>query len=296
MGIRILLMTALALGFFAANSVLCRMALGDGNSDPYAFTILRLTSGALTLLVLYAGLQYRSAKKQGAVNLWQATVGAGSWCGGLSLFVYALCFSWAYLELETGTGALLLFGAVQITLIISTLWRGNRLRPQEWVGLLMAFSGLVYLMWPNLQTPAWKALVAMTLSGLAWGLYTLVGQKTRLPLVATMGNFIRSLAFCALLVAIAFAHMQISPKGIYLALLSGALASGLGYAIWYSALAGLSAIQAGVVQLLVPILAAIGGALFVFEPIELRLIIASIWVLGGIFFVLMAKTKMKSIV
>ncbi|BFM09939.1 DMT family transporter [Simiduia litorea] len=293
MATRILLMTALALCFFAANSVLCRMALGEGNSDPFGFTIIRLVSGALTLFILFAVLQRRSRIKP-KVNMWQSIAGEGTWWGGLSLFIYALCFSWAYVELETGTGALLLFGAVQLTLIIASLWRGQRLRTMEWFGLLVAFSGLVYLMWPNVQTPAWKALVAMSLSGLGWGLYTLLGQKARSPLAATMGNFVRSLPFCFVLALFAFSYMQVSVEGIYLALLSGALASGLGYAIWYGALAGLSAIQAGVVQLFVPVLAAIGGALFVFEPIELRLIVASIWVLGGIFIVLITKNKTPS--
>ena len=290
MGIRILLLTSLALCFFAANSVLCRMALSDSNIDAYSFSIIRLTSGAVALVILFS-LRHLSVQTRPNKKLIHTIAHSGSWLGGLSLSVYAFCFSWAYLSLETGTGALLLFGAVQVTLIATSLWRGQTLRFMEWLGLFIAFSGLVFLVLPNLQTPAWKALIAMTLSGLAWGIYTYLGQRAESPLRATMGNFIKALPFCILILIVTIQQSYVTVEGIYLALLSGALASGVGYAIWYSALTNLSAMQAGVVQLLVPILAAIGGALFVMEPITLRLAIAAVWVLGGIFIVLMAKNK-----
>lgn len=247
MPVRTLLATALAMLAFAGNSLLCRLALRDTALDPASFTGVRLLAGALTLwLLLRLGSQ--PAKK------------GGSWAGACALFVYAAGFSFAYRQLDTGVGALLLFGAVQLGMLLHGLRRGERLGAWGCGGLLLA--------------------------GLAWAVYSLLGRGAIDPLAATAGNFLRAIPLTLLLGLALAAHSQPDPLGLCYALLSGALTSGLGYAVWYSALRGLGSLQAATVQLSVPILAALAGALLLGEALSLRLVLAALAVLGGIALVL----------
>lgn len=288
--------TLLALIAFAANSVLCRLALGQQAIDAASFTLLRLLSGALVLMLILL-LRHHSRKKNHRQNSPSARSQAGSWLAASYLFGYAIAFSYAYNSLDTATGALILFGAVQLTMISVSLCRGERLRPTEWLGLSLAFGGFVYLSLPGLTTPALQGFVLMTLAGIAWGGYTLKGKGSRDPLADTAYNFGRTLPWLLVLVLVGIVlallsnneaslfkqlWQQISTKGIVLAIASGALASGIGYSLWYQALTSLSTSQAASVQLLVPVLAAFGGILFVDEAISLRLVVAALLILGGI--------------
>lgn len=209
------------------------------------------------------------------------------------LFLYAICFSYAYITLDTGTGALILFGSVQLSMILITLFKGTRLHATEWAGVLISFSGFVYLILPGISTPSLSGFILMTTAGIAWGIYTLVGRGSTNPLADTAQNFLRTLPFIIIIsiIAIFTNHdIQLSQKGIALAILSGAVASGIGYTIWYMALGGLTATQAAVVQLLVPVIAAAGGVIFVSEVITLRLAFSSVMILGGIFLVVVGRT------
>lgn len=273
MPVRTLLATALAMLAFAGNSLLCRLALRDTALDPASFTGVRLLAGALTLwLLLRLGSQ--PAKK------------GGSWAGACALFVYAAGFSFAYRQLDTGVGALLLFGAVQLGMLLHGLRRGERLGAWGCGGLLLALGGLVALLLPGAGAPAPGGAALMLLAGLAWSVYSLLGRGAVDPLAATAGNFLRAIPLALLLGLALAAHSQPDPLGLCYALLSGALTSGLGYAVWYSALRGLGSLQAATVQLSVPILAALAGALLLGEALSLRLVLAALAVLGGIALVL----------
>lgn len=273
MPVRTLLATALAMLAFAGNSLLCRLALRDTALDPASFTGVRLLAGALTLwLLLRLGSQ--PAKK------------GGSWAGACALFVYAAGFSFAYRQLDTGVGALLLFGAVQLGMLLHGLRRGERLGAWGCGGLLLALGGLVALLLPGAGAPAPGGAALMLLAGLAWAVYSLLGRGAVDPLAATAGNFLRAIPLALLLSLALVAHSQPDPLGLCYALLSGALTSGLGYAVWYSALRGLGSLQAATVQLSVPILAALAGALLLGEALSLRLALAAVAVLGGIALVL----------
>ncbi|WP_290698480.1 DMT family transporter [Amphritea sp.] len=274
------LFTAFALLAFAGNSVLCRLALGEQSIDAGSFTVIRLLSGILVLSLLW----YLMQRRKGAP---QDRTGRGSWGAATMLFLYALAFSYAYINLDTGTGALILFGAVQITMILISLFKGHRLLWVEWLGLLLAFSGFVYLLAPVVNTPGLWGFILMTVAGIAWGIYTLMGRESDNPLSDTHYNFFRTLPFVAvmLILILVSGEMNLTSKGIILAILSGAIASGIGYAVWYRALGGLSAVQAAVLQLLVPVIAALGGVLFTDEIISIRLMLASLLVLGGIMLV-----------
>lgn len=263
--------TTFAMIAFAANSVLCRYALQDLAIDAASFTSIRLLSGAICLLLLV------SIKNKGALQFRQ-----GSWVSALLLFLYAMAFSYAYISLNTGAGALILFAAVQLTMVIVTLLKGKMLTVFEWVGLFTAFSGLSYLLLPSATAPSWIGSLLMVLSGVAWGFYTLAGKGTINPLVSTANNFLRTIPFIVILFLFTFEKASMSNTGIILAITSGAVTSGFGYAIWYIAINGLTVTQAAVVQLSVPIIAAFGGVLFINEPITMQLIIASTLVLGGI--------------
>ena len=264
------LCTGLALVAFAANSVLCRLALGEGTIDAASFTTVRIASGALTLWLICA---------------W-TTSGAtrgGSWLSAACLFGYAAAFSFAYLSLDAGTGALILFGAVQVTMISVGLARGERPRRLEWIGLISAVAGLVYLMLPGFEnTPSLGGSLLMTSAGLAWGLYSLRGRTQTNPLTETTGNFIRATPAAVVCSLFALGSLEISTKGALLATASGALTSGLGYVVWYAAVRGLTATRAATVQLAVPILAALGGAALLAESISGRLVTAAVLVLGGV--------------
>ncbi len=272
-------LTFIALIAFASNSVLNRLALSDGSIDAASFTIFRLLSGAIVLFLI---LSIRKHKKPSSKT-------KGSWVSSLMLFTYAITFSVAYITLDTATGALILFAAVQISMILISLFKGTRLQLIEWIGMLGAFSGFVYLMFPDLGTPSFKGFVLMSIAGAAWGVYTLNGRGTQDALADTAYNFIRTIPFVVILVLLTFKNAHYSQQGILLAILSGAIASGIGYTIWYAALRGLSATQAAVVQLSVPVIAAIGGVVFVSEQITQRLVIAILLILGGILLVVLGK-------
>jgi drug/metabolite transporter (DMT)-like permease len=267
--LRVAGLTALALTAFAANSVLCRLALREGDMDPLGFTQLRLVSGAAMLAVL---VWWRRRSRPLA----------GDWPSALALFAYALAFSLAYVRLTTGTGALLLFGAVQMTMVACG-WRGGE-RWTSWqaLGSALAFAGLLWLVLPGLEAPAPGPAALMLLAGVAWGLYSWRGRGVLDPLRSTAGNFYRA-APLALLPCLAFLpQLRPDPLGAACAVLSGAIASGLGYAVWYAALPGLGPKAAANAQLSVPVLAALGGMAVLGEPVGWRWVIAAAAVLGGI--------------
>jgi drug/metabolite transporter (DMT)-like permease len=280
-----LFFTTCALIAFAANSVLCRLALGDETIDAASFTIIRLLSGTIALLVI---LKISKSIKNSKGNK-EAPASQGSWTAAFMLFLYAVTFSYAYISLDTGTGALILFGTVQITIILSTIFSGGRLHTAEWIGTLVAFSGFVYLVLPNVSTPSLSGFILMTISGIAWGIYTLKGRGSKKPLADTTKNFYLTTPLFIALALLTFQESDLSTEGVLLAIASGAIASGMGYTIWYIALGGLSATQAGVVQLLVPVIAAFGGVIFVSESISLRLTISALFILGGVLIVVLGR-------
>jgi drug/metabolite transporter (DMT)-like permease len=275
---RTLFATSLALIAFAANSILCRLALDGQSIDAASFAIIRLSSGAVALAVIcktVGGNQHSSSE--------------GKWPAALMLFLYAACFSFAYITLDTGTGALILFAAVQLTMIGVAVATGDRPHFMEWVGLLIAFSGFVYLVYPSVTTPSFAGFILMTVAGMSWGAYTILGKGSRNPLADTSRNFRFTLPFLIVLAVFAVQEAHVSPEGILWAVLSGALASGVGYTIWYMALAGLSTTQAATVQLMVPVLAAMGGWIFIGEAVSLRLAFSAAAILGGILLLVLGR-------
>jgi drug/metabolite transporter (DMT)-like permease len=267
--LRVSLLIVLAMLAFAGNSLLCRIALRDTGIDAATFTSVRLASGALLLAIL---LRTRGKRP---------TAG-GTWPMALMLFAYAAAFSFAYRDLTAATGALLLFGAVQLSMMGWGLWRGERLRGLRLVGLLLALAGLVALLMPGLTAPPPLAAALMIGAGVAWGAYSLLGRGAGDPVAATGGNFLRSIPFAALLSLAALDQQTADHTGLAYAVLSGALTSGLGYVLWYAALPALSATAAATIQLSVPAIAAIGGAMLLAEPLTARLLLASLAILGGI--------------
>ena len=262
-------LTSVTMIAFAANSVLCRLALSQTGVDPATFTLVRIGSGAAMLAAIAA-----VAGRGRAIG--------GSWRAALALFAYAAAFSFAYLSLPAGAGALILFGAVQATMVVTGLVRGEHLPPGQWLGLVAAIGGLIVLVAPGISAPPLVGAALMAAAGVAWGAYSILGRRTSDPLVATSGNFLRAVPM-ALALALAASVREAPPAlGIAYAVLSGAAASGLGYTIWYAALPGLSAVEAASVQLSVPVIAALGGAVFLAETISLRLALAAAAVLGGI--------------
>jgi len=276
--VKIVIFTGLALIAFAANSVLCRLALGERAIDASSFTIIRLLSGAVVLMVILSVNRNR-----------QGSSAKGSWHAGLMLFLYAVSFSFAYITLNTGTGALILFGSVQITMIMFSLISGTKLHAVEWTGVVIAFTGFVYLVFPALATPSAAGFLLMTIAGIAWGVYTIMGRGSKDPLVDTAYNFFRTVPFVVILLIVTMKSSNYSSEGILLAVLSGGVTSGIGYTIWYTALGGLSALQAAVLQLLVPVIAAFGGVMFLSEDITLRLTIAAVLILGGVLLVVLSR-------
>jgi len=275
-----LVYTPLALIAFAANSVLCRLALGEKTIDAAGFTSIRLLSGAIVLLLILKLRRYENGSPT-----------QGSWPAAFMLFLYAAAFSFAYLTLNTGTGALILFGSVQITMILRSHLSGTRLLFIEWVGVVVAFSGIVYLVLPGVTAPSLTGFSLMTLAGVAWGLYTLEGRGSKNPLSDTSYNFLRSIPFVIVLGLFFFQDAHITRRGIILATLSGSITSGVGYTLWYIALRGLSATRAAVVQLSVPVIAGFGGVVFVAEPISLRLSLSALLTLGGILMVILGRVN-----
>ncbi len=264
------LCTASALVAFAANSVLCRLALGRAAIDAASFSTIRLASGSLALLLLCQGL------RSGPVGV------RGNWRSAALLFLYAVPFSFAYLSLSAGTGALILFGSVQATMLVAALGMGERPHPLHWLGLTLALGGLVVLVLPGLQAPAPAGAVLMAVGGISWGIYSLRGRSPAGPLVETTGNFIRALPLALAVSLLSVRHLHLSARGILLAVISGAIASGVGYVLWYAALKGLSAARAATVQLPVPVLVAAGGVIVLSESVSLRLVAAAILILGGV--------------
>jgi len=275
---RIVLLTTLAMVAFAGNSLLCRLALKDTGIDAASFTTIRLVSGALILWVVVR-------VKQGPRDT------GGDWWSAAALLVYAAGFSFAYLSLPAATGALLLFGAVQATMIGYGLWSGERLLRPQLLGLIMALWGLVGLLLPGLSAPPLVGSALMLSAGVAWGVYSLRGKGGGDPTNVTAGNFLRAAPVAILLSVLLHNDASLDMAGFGYAVLSGALASGLGYAIWYQVLPALKATKAATVQLSVPVIAALGGVVFLGEPISLRLALASVAILGGIALVILERRE-----
>jgi drug/metabolite transporter (DMT)-like permease len=274
-------LTAVAMLAFAANSLLCRLALQRGEIDPVSFAGVRLVSGAIMLAVI---VRFRSGRR---------APGHADWLAAAMLFAYVAFFSFAYLTLSAGTGALILFGAVQLTMFSVGLRSGEKFGPLAWLGLALAVAGLVYLVSPGIAAPPLVGAALMAIAGVAWGVYSLRGRGVADPLAATAGNFARAAPLALLMSAffIINARAYANEAGVALAIASGALTSGIGYVIWYAALSKLTAMRAATVQLSVPLIAAFGGVAFLSEAITPRLAAASATILGGIALVLTSKSR-----
>jgi len=274
--LRIITLTSLAMIAFAGNSLLCRIALKDTNINAASFTTIRLISGAVALWLIV--LIRRGSQP-----------GEGNWLSAFALFFYAAGFSFAYINLPAATGALLLFGAVQATMIGYGVFVGERLLKLQLVGLIFAFGGLIGLLLPGLSAPPLYSSVLMLAAGVAWGIYSLRGKGAADPTRVTAGNFLRAAPIAAVLSVLMLNSTSLDTNGILYAASSGALTSGVGYAIWYAALPALKATSAATVQLSVPVIAALGGAVFLGEPITLRLALASVAIIGGIALVILER-------
>ena len=269
---KVILLTALALTAFAANAVLCRLALDSGAIDPTSFTTIRLLSGAFVLALIF-----QFTKQSEGVSKPQ-----GSWISAINLTLYAITFSFGYLSVSSGTGALILFGAVQVTMLLAALKSGEKMKIHQWGGFAIAVAGLIYLVSPGVSAPDMKGAILMIISGITWAFYSLAGKSATTPIAMTAGNFLRA-ALLSLPIAIFFLDSQnYNQTGVILALTSGIITSGIAYIIWYRALALLSTTKAAILQLLVPPLASLGGVLFISEQFTTRLLIASILILGGV--------------
>ncbi|WP_296209960.1 EamA family transporter [Psychrobacter sp. UBA3480] len=288
--------TIIALIAFAANSLFCRMALAEGYIDAWSFTIIRLVSATACLGLIMAAHAYRLRRQTS--NHDNSTVHAilsdkGSWLSSLSLVIYALCFSIAYVELDTGTGALILFSAVQLTMIGWDIYKKEQLSALQWLAFVVAVAGFVYLMLPSAAIPSPLAAALMAMSGVAWGVYSIRGKSCVSPLRATGFNFVRSLVAVPILLLVGMTYLDdlglkninledITTEGVLLACASGAIASGLGYSIWYTAMPLLKNTQAAIVQLCVPVIAALLGVVFLSEQLTLPFIVASTVILGAV--------------
>jgi len=282
-----LLLTAVALVAFASNSILCRLALGAREIDAASFTLVRLMSGALTLLLVRAAVARRAAPKT------VTTATSGPWIPAALLFIYAAPFSFAYIRLSAGTGALILFACVQATMLIGAIRSGERFQWLEGIGLAIALAGLTYLVSPGLSAPSPLGSALMATAGVSWGLYSLRGRGSADPLGDTTLNFIWALPLALLVSLVAVRGTHLSARGIALATASGALASGLGYTIWFAALRGLTAIRAATVQLTVPVLAAAGGVLLLQESVTVRLLVSAALILGGVGLALTGRVRAR---
>lgn len=298
------LYTIIALIAFAANSLFCRMALAEGYIDAWNFTIIRLLSGALCLSIIMGVYSYNLRRNE--ATLKHPTSEAilsdrGSWLSSISLVVYALCFSIAYVELDTGTGALILFSAVQLTMIGWGIYKKEQLSALQWLAFIVAVAGFVYLMLPSAAVPSVLAATLMAISGVAWGIYSIRGKACVSPLRATGFNFLRSLFAIPLLLIMSMVYLKnislatISIEGILLSCASGAIASGMGYSVWYMAMPLLKSTQAAVVQLCVPVLAAMLGVVFLSEQLTINFIIASTVILGAVLIFILNKKTPKTV-
>jgi drug/metabolite transporter (DMT)-like permease len=273
---RMAALTSLTMLAFAGNSLLCRVALRDTAIDAASFTSIRLISGAVVLAALMFARSGRAA-------------GEGSWRAGALLFGYAAFFSFAYRQLSAATGALLLFGAVQTTMLGYGLLRGVRLGPAQLAGLFIAIAGLIYMLLPGLSSPPLTGSIFMICSGMAWGGYSLLGRGVKDPSAATAGNFLRAAPLAVALSLVLIAQTSIDPLGAFYATVSGGIASGLGYVLWYAVLPSLRPVSAAIIQLSVPAIAAAGGVVLLSEPVTARLLLASVAILGGIAVVVLGK-------
>lgn len=266
---RLAALTTLAMFAFAGNSLLCRIALRDTGIDPGTFTTVRIVSAAVVLAAITRWTHRPSHRE-------------GNWRSALALFAYAAAFSYAYVSLTAATGALLLFGAVQATMIGWGAWKGDRMGPWQVGGLVLALAGLVGLLLPGLSSPPLAGSLLMVLAGMAWGVYSLRGKGAGDPTQVTAGNFLRAVVPALFLSLLSLSSARWDTRGVACAVASGAIASGLGYAVWYSVLPALRATNAAVVQLSVPVIAAFGGILLLSESLDARLVLASVAVIGGI--------------
>ena len=279
--VRVFGLTALAMLAFAGNSLLCRAALKHTSIDAASFTTIRLISGAVVLLLV------------ARITRGTRTAG-GNWCSAGALFAYAAGFSFAYVGLPAATGALLLFGAVQTTMIGHAIWQGERMQRLQVAGLMIAVTGLVSMFLPGLTAPPLLDALLMLGAGIAWGIYSLRGKGAGDPIQVTAGNFLRAVPITVVLSLLTLDHFSLNSAGMAYAVLSGTLASGLGYAIWYMALPALKSTNAATVQLTVPILAALGGFVFLGESVTLRLLLASLAILGGIALVILERKEVNN--
>jgi drug/metabolite transporter (DMT)-like permease len=277
--VRVPLLTCLTMLAFAGNSILCRLALKGAHIDPLTFTALRLASGALVLALL-AWLSSTSIRR------------AGNWPGAFALCLYAVSFSLAYVGMEAGAGALLLFAAVQLTMLLYGIAKGERLSAASLSGLIISIAGLVYLLLPGIAAPPPGRAGLMIIAGVAWGSYSLLGKGAANPLATTAGNFARAVPLGLVCAAPFVATLQWDAWGLFYAVVSGAVASGLGYAIWYDVMKHLSVLKASTVQLTVPVISALAGVALLDEALTLRLVLACAAVLGGIAVVLASKQRL----
>jgi drug/metabolite transporter (DMT)-like permease len=275
-------LTTLALIAFAANSVLCRVALREGLVDPATFSSIRLASGAVALVVL----TYTPRRPRAPVVL--------SWASAGWLALYAVPFAVAYTSLDTGTGALILFGCVQATMLAAAVWSGDRPHPAQWAGLAAALAGLLYLVFPGLSAPPLGFALLMGLAGVAWGRYSLRGRGVANPLAATTGNFVGAVPMALAVSAAGWPFAHAEAAGVWLAVASGTFASAVGYVLWYAALPGLGATRAAIVQLSVPVLAAAGGVLLLNEVMAPRLLPSSVAILGGVALAIVAPARHRA--
>jgi len=292
--IKTIIYTAFALVAFAFNSILCRLALRGGEADAAGFTVVRLTSGAVALVVISYLFAKRGRLRGSDGDLDDADIPAkstspagrvsdsGTWISAFLLFAYAVCFSFAYLGLTAATGALILFGSVQMTMVAAAIIKGERPTWLEWAGLAAAIGGLVYLVSPGLAAPPLTSSALMAIAGMSWGIYTLRGRTGGEPLANTAGNFIRATPFAAVLAVVYLSNLRISNYGILLAAISGAVASGIGYTLWYAAIKHHTATRAAVLQLAVPVIAAGFGIVMLGEPATLQTAAAAALIIGGI--------------
>lgn len=284
--IQLFVTTLFALLAFAGNSVLCRLALGEQTIDPASFTVIRLLSGAITMVVVLKVLNGIEPLKWSQVF---SVTNKRPWLAGAMLFVYAICFSFAYMSLDTATGALILFAVVQFGMIGFSLFQGYRPRAFEWLGIAMAFGGFILLMLPGASQPSFFGLVLMALAGIAWAVYTIEGKSAKQPIQNTAENFVRTLPMLLPLLLVCIWTADITLQGALLAIASGSITSALGYTVWYIALRQLPITQAAISQLSVPLFAAVGAVLFVSEPISVTLVLCSGLILGGILVVIFNK-------
>ena len=271
MNLKLIALTTLTMVAFAANSIFCRLALFDSANSPVSFTLLRLFSGTILLLFFFFKVRSSEPIKPNAKNSLAA----------ITLFAYALFFSLAYVQLNTGTGALILFASVQLTMMVASFVQGHTMNKQETIGIILALSGFIYLLLPGITMPPIVGAAFMCLSGVSWGIYSLLGQGSKNSVFSTARNFLFTLPLIILLAI--FHKFQLTHAGIIWAILSGGITSGLGYVLWYTVLKDLKTSTAAIVQLSVPVIAALGGVIFLSEVIHLRLVIAGCLIFSGIY-------------